>query len=240
MPPWKQLPPDTPVLWTLDNPKQLGTTAYEKYEKYKSCTTLGAAWATGARLIDLNYDYKKGWLKMDFSVSASHNWGPCGLNGSREFFACLNIEDLGKLLRASRHVADTATYELQQRCRNFEYTGQFAPTIRSTRGRIHPSSLAEASRRLVLFLRSGLRNFFESLNLQEAPIQALQDPGLPMALKSMRALTKLVLPKEGWESSSKKRCFTGQPGVQVEFLAPRQERCSRLGRSKATRTDMHS
>eukprot|EP00439_Symbiodinium_sp_Y106_P030126 s75_g3.t1 len=200
MPPWKQLPPDTPVLWTLDNPKQLGTTAYDLYEKYKSCTTLGAAWASGARLIDLNHDYKKGWLKMDFSVSASPNWGPCGLNGSGEFLACLNIEDLGKLLRASRHVADAATYELQQRCRHFEYTGQFAPTIRSTRGRIHPSSLAEASRRLVLFLRSGLRNFFESLNLQEAPIQALQDPGLPMAMKSMRALKKLVLPKEGLKS----------------------------------------
>ena len=180
------------------------------------------------------------WAPLDFSVSASPNWGPCGLNGSGEFLACLNIEDLGKLLRASRHVADAATYELQQRCRHFEYTGQFAPTIRSTRGRIHPSSLAEASRRLVLFLRSGLRNFFESLNLQEAPIQALQDPGLPMAMKSMRALKKLVLPKEGWESSSKKRCFTGQPGVQVEFLAPRRECCSRLGRSKPTRTDMHS
>ena len=58
-PPWRKLPGDTAVLWTLDNPKQLGTAAYDKYEKYKASKTLGEAFAAGVRVIDLNHDYKK-------------------------------------------------------------------------------------------------------------------------------------------------------------------------------------
>ena len=234
MPQWSKLPDDTPLLWNLDNPKQLGTVAYAKYEAYKTSTTLGEARAKGVRVIDLGFDYRKGWLKLNLTTQTAPSWSPCGLDGAAEFLASLSLQDLGKLLAASLKVAGTALHELRRRCRDFKFQpGQFTYAWHTTRGRLHPGFAEEASRRLVVFLRARHRDFFQTLNLEHAPIKALQDPSLQPALRSMRALKKVVLPREGWESSSKKRCFTRLHGVAVEFVAPLHEaKDKRVGPSK--------
>ncbi|CAE7216507.1 unnamed protein product, partial [Symbiodinium natans] len=218
-PPWRKLPGDTAVLWTLDNPKQLGTAAYDKYEKYKASKTLGEAFAAGVRVIDLNHDYKKGWLRINFDGGTMRSWGPCGVHGVEEFLSSLDLRELGRLLAASRKAADAALCELRHRCQHFEYTGQFASSSRSSWGRAHPNSMKVASRQLVLFLRARQRAFIETLDLARAPLKALEDPGLLVALRSMRSLKKLVLPMDGWESSSKRRAVaTALAGIDVGFV----------------------
>ena len=41
------------------NPKQCGTAAWERYEKYKVATTVGDALQLGATVVDIKHDLKR-------------------------------------------------------------------------------------------------------------------------------------------------------------------------------------
>eukprot|EP00913_Durusdinium_trenchii_P020057 g18849.t2 len=53
---------DEPVVFQADNPKRSGTTAYERYEKYKSAKTITEALEKGAARGDIINDFKKGFF----------------------------------------------------------------------------------------------------------------------------------------------------------------------------------
>jgi len=55
---------DWPVRYLLENPKKAGSQSYLRYEAYKGCTTLNEALAHGARVADLCYDLKHGFLTL--------------------------------------------------------------------------------------------------------------------------------------------------------------------------------
>lgn len=60
----------TKINFKKQNPKKEGTKAYEKYEKYKSATTVGKALELGATMRDLQNDFEKGFVaKMKTAVA---------------------------------------------------------------------------------------------------------------------------------------------------------------------------
>ena len=52
----------TKINFTKKNPKKPNTKAFEKYEKYKSATTIGKALELGATMRDLQNDFEKGFV----------------------------------------------------------------------------------------------------------------------------------------------------------------------------------
>ena len=54
---------DEPVEFQAENPKRSGTTAYERYEKYKLAKTIAAAIEKGAARGDIANDFKKGFFR---------------------------------------------------------------------------------------------------------------------------------------------------------------------------------
>ena len=60
----------TKINFKKQNPKKEGTKAHEKYEKYKSATTIGKALELGATMRDLQNDFEKGFVaKMKVAVA---------------------------------------------------------------------------------------------------------------------------------------------------------------------------
>eukprot|EP00929_Paragymnodinium_shiwhaense_P120989 TRINITY_DN93088_c0_g1_i1.p1 TRINITY_DN93088_c0_g1~~TRINITY_DN93088_c0_g1_i1.p1 ORF type:complete len:586 (+),score=160.41 TRINITY_DN93088_c0_g1_i1:129-1886(+) len=65
---------DTRLEWQLDNPKKVGSTAWELYERYKNSKTVREAKANGCRTADFNHDRSKGFLVIlpkDFAGEAA-------------------------------------------------------------------------------------------------------------------------------------------------------------------------
>mmetsp|Transcript_101911 Transcript_101911/g.161102 ORF Transcript_101911/g.161102 Transcript_101911/m.161102 type:complete len:162 (+) Transcript_101911:51-536(+) len=53
---------DTVVEFQMDNPKKIGSEAWERYESYKMCTTIREAKKDGATSSDLKQDLKNGYV----------------------------------------------------------------------------------------------------------------------------------------------------------------------------------
>ncbi|CAE7938584.1 PBE1, partial [Symbiodinium sp. KB8] len=64
--PWREIDDKTPVEYVQENPKKIGSNAFDFYEKYKKSKTFGEAKANGARAEDFRFDYAKGLLKIHF------------------------------------------------------------------------------------------------------------------------------------------------------------------------------
>ena len=60
-----QLPPDTPVAFVPENPKQSGSQTWHRCEAYKSSTSLGLARESGATSADLKAAAASGHMKVD-------------------------------------------------------------------------------------------------------------------------------------------------------------------------------
>ena len=56
-------------LLRAESPKKAGSKAWERYEKYKSATTVGDATCLGAQWQDLSADFEKGFLKFNVEVN---------------------------------------------------------------------------------------------------------------------------------------------------------------------------
>lgn len=63
MPKNKKPPTSGPIEYKQTNPKRKGSKVYERYEKYKNAKTVAAALKLGARMDDIKYDFKHGFLK---------------------------------------------------------------------------------------------------------------------------------------------------------------------------------
>ena len=66
-----------------NNPKKVGTKAWERFEKYKHATTIGEANEKGANWQDVSSDFEKGFLRLvdghgeqDAVMSAPAKRGP--------------------------------------------------------------------------------------------------------------------------------------------------------------------
>ena len=62
---------DIVIEYNQTNPKQKSSKSYQRYENYKSATTIGDAKKLGATLGDMENDYKKGLLKIINDKSSS-------------------------------------------------------------------------------------------------------------------------------------------------------------------------
>lgn len=54
---------DEPIRYEQENPKKAGSTAAERYDKYKVARTPREAISLGAAKGDIKYDFERGWLK---------------------------------------------------------------------------------------------------------------------------------------------------------------------------------
>ena len=58
---------DTKIMVQMENPKKVGSKAWDKFEKYKHAKSIGEATQAGANWQDVSVDFEKGFLKvMDF------------------------------------------------------------------------------------------------------------------------------------------------------------------------------
>ena len=63
----------TAIKFIAENPKKMGSKAWERYEKYKTATTVGDATRLGAQWQDLSADFEKEYLQfkdVDMNPSA--------------------------------------------------------------------------------------------------------------------------------------------------------------------------
>ena len=64
---------DITIEYNQTNPKQKSSKAYERYEIYKTATSIGDAKKQGASLVDMVNDYNKGILKVMIDKSSSES-----------------------------------------------------------------------------------------------------------------------------------------------------------------------
>ena len=58
---------DTKIMVQMENPKKVGSKAWDRFEKYKHAKSIGKATQAGANWQDVSVDFEKGFLKvMDF------------------------------------------------------------------------------------------------------------------------------------------------------------------------------
>lgn len=84
-----QLQPHDQIAYLKDNPKIEGSSAHQRYQRYRSARTVAEAVRKGALPMDLRYDYDKGYLRIvDFQLEVAEwdiealdpRWEPLGLD----------------------------------------------------------------------------------------------------------------------------------------------------------------
>ena len=55
---------DTKLMVQMENPKKIGSKAWDKFEKYKHAKSIGEATQAGANWQDVSVDFEKGFLKV--------------------------------------------------------------------------------------------------------------------------------------------------------------------------------
>ena len=56
--------PGIKVAYQQRNPKAANSAAYRRYEQYKHASTVGEAFDAGATSMDINHDYRRGYLEV--------------------------------------------------------------------------------------------------------------------------------------------------------------------------------
>ncbi|CAE7598746.1 unnamed protein product [Symbiodinium sp. CCMP2592] len=150
----------------------------------------------------------------------------CG-DAARCLLSWLGLADHCCLRASSRSASSVVRYATWLHCRTFVYVStQFEPRFQkcSARGRVLPLPPDSVSRRLVRFLSQPQHAaFIESLDLQFAPIAALESPELHLALRNaMPRLGSVLLPTGGWSAPCERQRLLANLGalVSVSFEGP--------------------
>ena len=62
--PYRRIPNEQRLRYTVENPKRVGTAAYRRYETYKSATDAGMARRLGSTPMDFKIDAEKGYVTL--------------------------------------------------------------------------------------------------------------------------------------------------------------------------------